>query len=1210
MAGRRIARERVGTLPRMPDDRRQRVESLFLAAVELPADRRAALLAGEPDELVRREVASLLGHAEASSGSQGGSGGLGGGGPEFAGPGFLDSKDAPGRALQTGIGGAAAAAHVDEPLLPPGTVVGRYTLRGVVGAGGMGVVYIAEQDRPRRTVALKVLRAGIASARMLRRFEFEAEILGRLQHPGIAQVYEAGAFAEGRLTRPYIAMELVRGAPLIEAARQRGLGTRQKLELLAKVCDAVQHAHQVGVIHRDLKPANILVADAAPDRDGARAGGPGGAGASGGFGSGPEALSPKVLDFGVARGLERDGAVTTLQTAAGQIVGTLPYMSPEQLDGEESKVDTRSDVYALGVVGYELLSGRLPLDLAKASLAEAARILRDQTPVRLSLIDRSLAGDIEVIFATALAKDPNRRYRSAAELAADIRRHLAGQPIAARQDSALYVFSTFVRRNKPAVFASLAGLAGVLSFAVWVAIQAEANANLAAERALETAKAVKAQERADETAGRLAQELSLANLERGRLQAQAGNLSAAEDLLWPEHLRSLNAHHPFYALWELYSILPCLATMPAQGGRIYGVAVSPAVGGGLAATGGSDPGIIIFDAVTHERLRGIETSSPAFSLAFNHDGSALACGELTGRVSVFRPADGSLIRRLWEPREVIATLQEDPVPEAGPCAVSFAPDGALYAAFTTGEVRCWRPDGTPAGVVVLKERIASVRVSPDGALVAICTTSGLLRVYSPDLSTWRDLAAKLPRAATQVAFSPSGRLLAVGGQDSMLEVFEVDSGRQVARLTAPVGAIRGIEWGSSEDQLFSAGWWMVVEWDLTSRSVRRRISSTWSDSSMAVNPEGGQLWTTVRQGVRVWDVAPQKARMLHPLVEGRTVARQGPFGHTLAGDADGSVVLIDARTGEPGAVLGKFGRRIRSIAFSPAAPLAATSGVDGVLRLWDLSSGTLAAQWPQMRCPTNRAIAFSADGRRLISPAQDLTFRVIDVATKQVTMTLPSDGEEPLAACFSPDGARIAAVTRRPYVSIYDASTGRLLARPACGDTPWSLAFSPDGRWLACGDWGRGITVWEPITGAVVRRFEGHTALVTDLAFRVNEPNILASCSTDGTIRFWDLSTAASTASLTLRSNEEESGLWNLDFHPARPELMCTNGQGLVSVWRLRYFNRHILGNLQWQYARLKGQTGMPAESEVAGQAATMKRGIRSALQEGPRDTTTPVAGE
>ncbi len=321
--------------------------------------------------------------------------------------------------------------------------VGRYRIVGLIAEGGMGVVYRAEQDAPRRTVALKVVRAGLASPHTIRRFEYEAQVLGLLKHPGIAQIYEAGTVEMDHGVLPFFAMELVEGETIVDYAERRHLGVRERLALLARVCDAVHHAHQKGVIHRDLKPSNILVAEEGEER------------------SAPsEPYSnlgqPKVLDFGVARATDLDLRTTTLRTDLGQLVGTIPYMSPEQAGGNPDEIDTRSDVYALGVIAYQLLSGRLPYDLAEKPLFEAVRVIRDEEPSLLSSISRAFRGDVEIIVARALEKEKERRYQSAQELASDIRRHLSDEPIDARPPSASYQLSKFARRNKPLLAGLLA----------------------------------------------------------------------------------------------------------------------------------------------------------------------------------------------------------------------------------------------------------------------------------------------------------------------------------------------------------------------------------------------------------------------------------------------------------------------------------------------------------------------------------------------------------------------------------------------------------------------------------------------------------------------------------------------------------------------------------------------------------------------------------
>ncbi|MFG0317277.1 MAG: serine/threonine-protein kinase, partial [Planctomycetota bacterium JB042] len=317
-------------------------------------------------------------------------------------------------ALETELAAADDAAPVPAAL--PARL-GRYRVVAKIGEGGMGAVYEAVQDRPRRRVALKVVRAELTSPATTRRFDREVKLLGHLHHPGIAQIFEAGVepARDGRPAIPYLVMELVRGEPLLAHAAERALDVRGRLELVRRICDAVQHAHDQGVVHRDLKPADILVI--ADDRSSTTRGGAGFV----------DLGRPKVLDFGVARATGED-APQTLETRVGQLVGTISHMSPEQLEGDSAAVDERADVYAIGVILYELLAGRLPHDVSGLSLPAAIERIRTEEPTRLGLVDPRLRGDVEVIVARAMEKDRRRRYPSALELAADLQRHLDDEP--------------------------------------------------------------------------------------------------------------------------------------------------------------------------------------------------------------------------------------------------------------------------------------------------------------------------------------------------------------------------------------------------------------------------------------------------------------------------------------------------------------------------------------------------------------------------------------------------------------------------------------------------------------------------------------------------------------------------------------------------------------------------------------------------------------
>lgn len=441
----------------MNAERHQRVCDLFLAVRDLDAAARAAYWTTHAvDDALRREVESLLAHDTHDT--------------SFLGTPLLDSQllHAIAEAATTGAGLAGDGVGAAVPQQ-----IGGYRILDVLGVGGMGVVYRAEQAHPQRVVALKVIRAGYTTPEFIRRFQFEAEVLARLTHPGIAQIYDAGAVAvEGSggagVEQPFFALELVRGRPLTAYAREQRLDARACVELIARVCDAVQHAHQNGVIHRDLKPANILV-----DDDG----------------------QAKILDFGVARIADATHASLTLATKPGQIVGTLGYMSPEQVQGTAADVDTRTDVFALGALLYELVAGQPPLPLAGKSLPEAARMIVDDEPTALRRVSSRIAPELDAIVAKALEKDKSRRYASAGALADDLRRYLADLPITAHPASRFYQLRKFARRNRALVVGVLATVAALAAGIVGTATQA-VQATHARERA-ETAAVIAEQQRGE-----------------------------------------------------------------------------------------------------------------------------------------------------------------------------------------------------------------------------------------------------------------------------------------------------------------------------------------------------------------------------------------------------------------------------------------------------------------------------------------------------------------------------------------------------------------------------------------------------------------------------------------------------------------------------------------------------------------------------------------
>lgn len=410
------------------------IERIFAAVKDMPAPEREAWLAANCDDpQVRTEVLGLCG-VDASATAWG---------------------------VGSAVERAASAAFVGQPA---GTIEG-IEFGPMLGAGAMGVVYRAQQLSPRREVAVKLLGTPIgggtsATASAMRRFRAEADALARLDHPGIASVYQSGTARTPTGERPYLVMELVEGDRLDRWLEAHQLALADRLEMFVRICEAVQHAHTRGVIHRDLKPSNILVRDA--DRQ------------------------PKLLDFGVARLVERDGGQTML-TNSGEVVGTLAYMSPEQLLGDPAAVDTRSDVYALGVILFFVLSGELPIEVSSMSVAAAARRIEQEAPRRLSEVHPGLPRDLETIVAHALEKDAARRYQTAEALKDDVRRYLSNLPINARPPTTLYVLGRMARRHRVG-----AGVGAVVAAVIIGLTGFAASSAITANRALAESKAAQA----------------------------------------------------------------------------------------------------------------------------------------------------------------------------------------------------------------------------------------------------------------------------------------------------------------------------------------------------------------------------------------------------------------------------------------------------------------------------------------------------------------------------------------------------------------------------------------------------------------------------------------------------------------------------------------------------------------------------------------------